>query len=53
MWRANEGCPTPEDNKHWIATPAVAKLTTTTDQGVTIVNREAYSAQMADRRLRG
>jgi hypothetical protein len=53
MWRANEGCATPEDNKHWIGAPAVAKLTMTAHQGVAIVNREAYSAQMADRRLRG
>jgi hypothetical protein len=53
MWRASEGCPTPDDHKHWIPTPAVAKLTMTAQQGVTIVNREAYSAQMADRRLRG
>ena len=53
MWRASEGYPTPDDNKHWIPAPAVAKLTTTANQGVTIVNREAFSAQMADRRLRG
>jgi len=53
MWRANEGCPTADDNKHWIPAPAVAKLTTTAHQGVTIVNRDAYIAQMADRRLRG
>jgi hypothetical protein len=53
MWRASEGCPTPDDQEHWILAPAVAKLTMTAQQGVTIVNREAYSAQMADRRLRG
>jgi hypothetical protein len=53
MWRANEGCPTPDDQEHWLLAPAVAKLTTTADHGVTIVDREAYSAQMADRRLRG
>jgi len=52
MWRANKGRPTPDDNKHWIPTPAVGKLTMTAQQGVTIVNREAYAAQMADRRLR-
>ena len=52
MWRANKGRPTPDDHKHWIPAPAVAKLTMTTQQGATIVNREAYSAQMADRRLR-
>ena len=53
MWRASEGCPTPDDHKHWIPAPAVAKLTMTVQQGATIVNREAYSAQLADRRLRG
>jgi len=53
MWRANEGCPTPDDHEHWIAAPAVAKLTMTAQQGVTIVNWEAYSAQMTDRRVRG
>ena len=53
MWRANEGCPTPDDHKHWIPAPAVAKLTMTAQQGVTVVNWEAYRAQMADRRLRG
>ena len=52
MWRASEGCPTPEDHERWIPAPAVAKLTMTAQEGVTIVNREAYSAQMADRRLR-
>jgi len=52
MWRANKGRPTADDNKHWIPTPAVGKLTMTAQQGVTIVNREAYAAQMADRRLR-
>lgn len=52
MWRANKGRPTPDDHKHWIPAPAVAKLTMTAQQGVTIVNREAYGAQMADRRLR-
>jgi hypothetical protein len=53
MWRASEGCPTPDDHKHWIPAPAVAKLTVAAQQGVTIVNWDAYSAQMADRRLRG
>ena len=53
MWRANKGRATPDDHKHWMATPAVAKLTMTAQQGVTIVDREAYCAQMADRRLRG
>ena len=53
MWRASEGRPTPDDHKHWMLTPAVAKLTMTAQQGVTITDREAYGAQMADRRLRG
>jgi hypothetical protein len=52
MWRASEGRPTPDDQKHWILAPAVAKLTMTAQQGVTVINREAYGAQMADRRLR-
>lgn len=52
-WRASEGCPTADDHKYWILAPAVAKLTMTSQQGVIIVNRDAYSAQMADRRLRG
>ena len=51
MWRASEGRPTPDDHKRWVPTPAVGKLTMTAQQGVTIVNREAYGAQMADRRL--
>jgi hypothetical protein len=53
MWRESEGRPTPDDHRHWIAAPAVAKLTTTSQQGVAIVNREAFAAQLADRRLRG
>jgi len=52
MWRESEGCPTADDHKHWIGTPAVAKLTMTTQQDVTVVNQEAYRAQMTDRRLR-
>jgi hypothetical protein len=52
MWRADGGCSTADDNKHWIPTPAVAKLTETAQQGVIIVDREAFSAQMADRRRR-
>jgi hypothetical protein len=51
MWRASERRPTPDDHKHWIPAPAVAKLTMTAQEGVSIVNREAYRAQMADRRL--
>jgi hypothetical protein len=51
MWRASEGRPTPEDHKYWLSAPAVAKLTMTPQEGARIVNREAYSAQMADRRL--
>jgi hypothetical protein len=50
-WRASEGRATAEDREHWIAAPAVAKLTSTEQQGVIVVNREAYGAQMADRRL--
>jgi hypothetical protein len=52
MWRASEGRATAEDREHWISAPAVAKLTVTEQEGVSVVNREAYSAQMADRRLR-
>ena len=51
MWRASEGRATPDDHKHWIPAPAVAKLATTAQEGVAIINREAYGAQMADRRL--
>jgi len=51
MWRASEGRETADDRERWISAPAVAKLTTTEQQGVIIVNREAYGAQMTDRRL--
>jgi hypothetical protein len=52
MWRANKGSSTPDDHKHWIPTPPIGQLTTTVQQGVRIVNQEAYDAQMADHRRR-
>jgi hypothetical protein len=52
MWRANEGCPTLDDHKHWIPTPPIGKLTVAAQQGVRIVNQEAYDAQMSDHRRR-
>jgi hypothetical protein len=52
MWRASEGRPTQDDHKHWLSAPAVGKLTIAEQHGVSIVDREAYAAQMADRRLR-
>jgi hypothetical protein len=52
MWRASAGRPTPDDRTHWMPAPAVAKLTMTAQQGVAIIDRDAYSAQMSDRRQR-